>query len=243
VSDTDFYREVTNCIEALKRINMEVLVIDTMHPDLKIPTFYTIVPGAHFRERAASGDAALFAAKLAAELLDSASLEVKLAEMQKLLPEAYYLEFYRGRNLYEQGDVTAALHHIDHAIELDPQEEDLPYLYSYKGCCLRDMARFDEAIEALETGRSYDDERPDIHNMLGVCHFKGQRFEVAAEHFKRAVELNPVSAIDYANLAINLQHLGRAEEAMHNYRVALSMDPGIEFAQKGLAELLAQYAE
>jgi ribosomal protein S12 methylthiotransferase accessory factor len=96
---------------------------------------------------------------------------------------------------------------------------------------------------ALETGRRYDDERPDIHNMLGVCHFKGQRFAEAAEHFQRAVELNPVSAIDYANLAINLQHLGRLEEAMHNYKIALSMDPDIEFASKGLAELLEQCVE
>ncbi len=241
-SDADFYREVMNCIEALKRINMEVFIIDTMHPELQVPTFYTIVPGAHFRERAASGDAALFAAKLAADLLDPAGLEGKLSEMQQLLPDTYYLEFYRGKNLYDQGQVDQALAHFESALKLEPQEEDLPYLYSYKGCCLRDMARFEEAIDALETGRQHDDERPDIHNMLGVCHFKGERFAEAAEHFKRAVELNPVSAIDYANLAINLQHLGRDEEAMHNYRIALSMDPGIEFAQKGLAELLEQHA-
>jgi len=241
--DTNFYREVMNCIAALNNINMEVLVIDTMHPELGIPTFYTIIPGAHFRERAAGGNAALFAAKLAADLLDPSPLDAKLAEMQKLIPDAYYLEFYRGRNLYEQGQISEALNHFDRALILDPEEEDLPYLYSYKGCCLRDMARFDEAIAALESGRSYDDERSDIHNMLGVCHFKGQRFEEAVHHFRRAVELNPVSAIDYANLAINLQHLGRAEEAMHNYRVALAMDPEIEFAQKGLAELLEQCVE
>jgi len=242
VGDTDFYREVMNCIAALKRINMEVFVLDTMHPDLKIPTFYTIVPGAHFRERAAGGDAALFAAKLAAELLDPAMLDSKLSDMQNQLPDAYYLEFYRGKNLYDQGQVAEALDHFDKALGLDPREEDLPYLYSYKGCCLRDMARFEDAIQALESGRQHDDERPDIHNMLGVCHFKGQRFATAAEHFRRAVELNPVSAIDYANLAINLQHLGKTTEAMHNYKVALSMDPGIEFAQKGLAELLEQHA-
>ena len=56
VGDPDFYKELMNCIKALQKINMEVLVLDTMHPDLKVPTFYTIVPGAHFRERAASGD-------------------------------------------------------------------------------------------------------------------------------------------------------------------------------------------
>jgi ribosomal protein S12 methylthiotransferase accessory factor len=242
VGDANMHRELKNCIAALKNINMEVFVIDTMHPRLGVPTFYTIVPGAHFRERAASGDAALFAAKLAAELLEPRALETKLADMQKLLPDAYYIEFYRGKNLYDQGNAAEALNHFEHAVNQNPEEEDIPYLYSYMGCCLRDLGRFEDAIKVLESGRRLDDERPDIHNMLGVCHFKGQRFDVAAEHFKRAVELNPVSAIDYANLAINLQHLGRDDEAMHNYKVALSMDPSIEFAQKGLAELLQEHA-
>lgn len=241
ISDEDFSREVKNCIASLKRIGMDVLVIDTMHPELQIPTFYTIVPGAHFRERAAGGDAALFAAKLAAELLPPETLEEKLAEMQQLLPDAYYIEFYRGKNLYDLGYPADALVHFDHALDLHPEEEDLPYLYSYKGCCLRDLARFEEAIDALEMGRRLDDQRPDIHNILGVCHFKGKRFAAAAEHFRRAVELNPVSAIDYANLAINLQHLGKNDEAVHNYKVALSMDPDIEFARRGLAELLARH--
>jgi ribosomal protein S12 methylthiotransferase accessory factor len=242
VGDADMYREVNNCIAALQRIGMDVIVVDTMHPELRIPTFYTIVPGAHFRERAAGGDAALFAAKLAAELLEPEALEEKLSDMQRLLPEAYYIEFYRGKNLYDLGSAAEALFHFDNALDLNPEEEDLPYLYAYKGCCLRDMARFEEAIEALEIGRRHDDERPDIHNILGVCHFKGRRFATAAVHFRRAVELNPVSAIDYANLAINLQHLGRNDEAMHNYKVALSMDPDIEFARRGLAELLEQHA-
>ena len=243
VGDENMYRELKNCIASLQNINMEVFVIDTMHPKLGVPTFYTIVPGAHFRERAASGDAALFAAKLAAQLLNPEALETKLAEMQRLLPDAYYIEFYRGKNLYDQGYIPEALEHFDRALSQHPKDEDLPYLYSYKGCCLRDLGRFEEAIVALESGRKLDDERPDIHNILGVCHFKGKRFDVAAQHFKRAVELNPVSAIDYANLAINLQQLGENEEAIHNYKVALSMDPSIEFAQKGLAELIQQHAE
>lgn len=143
VGDADFNRELMNCIRALEKIKMEVLVLDTMHPELQVPTFYTIIPGAHFRERAASGDAALFAAKLAAQLLDPASLEMKLESMQKLLPEAYYVEFYRGKNLYDQGLAVEAMVHFDNALGLNPEEEDLPYLYSYKGCCLRDMSRFE----------------------------------------------------------------------------------------------------
>ncbi|HDO30472.1 MAG TPA: tetratricopeptide repeat protein, partial [Desulfobacteraceae bacterium] len=239
-SDPDMHREIINCIAALKRINMDVLILDVMHPDLEIPVIYTIIPGAHFRERAASGDAALFAAKLAAELLETEKLETKLAAMRQLLPQAYYLEFYRGRNLYNQGRVEEALQCFKHALAMDPLEEDEPYIHSYRGCCLRDMERYEDAIVELETGRKLDDERPDIHNILGVCHFKCARYDKAAFHFQRAVELNPVSAIDYANLAVNLQKLGKTNEAIKNYHIALAQNPEIEFARKGLSELLAQ---
>jgi len=238
-SSTDMRLEIMNCIQSLERLNMELLVIDVMHPALRIPAVYTIIPGAHFRERASSGDAALFAAKLAAEFLDPDALEKKLKEMREVLPHAYYLEFYRGRNLYEQGRAEEALKSFNHALAMEPRDEDKPYIYSYRGCCLRDMGRYEDAIAELETGRELDDERPDIHNILGVCHFKCERFDRAAHHFQRAVELNPESAIDFANLAINLQKLGKTEAAIENYHIALTQDPGIEFARKGLADLLA----
>jgi ribosomal protein S12 methylthiotransferase accessory factor len=240
LSDDDMLQELGNCLEALKKINMEVLVVDTMHPKLQIPAAYTIIPGAHFRERADSGDAILFAAKLAADLLEPAALEEKLSSMQQELPDTYYLEFYRGRNMYDQGLVEPALACFQRALTLEPNDEDTPYLYSYIGSCLRDLQRFEEAVPALEKGLELDEERPDIHNILGVCHFKTDRFEQAVHHFQRAVELNPVSAIDYANLAINLQRLGRREEAIHNYQIALGQDPEISFAAENLAVLLAE---
>ncbi|HFQ89747.1 MAG TPA: tetratricopeptide repeat protein [Desulfobulbus sp.] len=239
VGDPDMRREVLNCVDSLRRLNMEVLILNTMHPRLRIPAVYTIVPGAHFRERAAGGDAALFAAKLATELLEPAALEDKLAAMEARIDNAYYLEFYRGKNLYEQGMAEEALQRFEQALARNPSQEDLPYIYSYMGSCLRDLQRFREAITTLDTGLACDEERPDIHNILGVCHFKCENYETAVHHFRRAVELNPVSAIDYANLALNLEKLGRTDEAITNYHIALSQDPSIEFARKGLAELLA----
>jgi len=240
VGDENMYQEIMNFLEVLKKINMEVLILDTMHPELKIPTIYTIIPGAHFRERAAGGDAALFAAKLAAELLEADALEKKLADMEKVLPDAYYLEFYRGKNFYNQGKIAEALTFFERASQMNPQEEDQPYLYSFQGCCLRDLEKYEDAINVLEKGRELDDERPDLHNILGVCYFKLGSHEKAVFHFKRAVELNPVSAIDYANLAINLERLERNHEAISNYQTALAMDPELEFARLGLANLLTK---
>jgi ribosomal protein S12 methylthiotransferase accessory factor len=239
VGADDMLQELHNCLEALRAINMEVLMVNTIHPDLQIPAAYTIIPGAHFRERAASGDAPLFAAKLAADLLEPAALETKLTEMQAHLPDAYYLEFYRGRNFYDQGMIDAALPCFQQSLTMQPNEEDKPYIYSYLGSCLRDLGRFEEAVPVLEQGLACDEERPDIHNIIGVCHFKADRFEQAVHHFQRAVELNPVSAIDYANLALNQQRLGRDQEAITNYQIALGQDAGIEFAAENLALLLA----
>jgi len=241
--DDDMLQELKNCLQALQNIGMEVLAVDTMHPTLLVPAAYTIIPGGHFRERAASGDAPLFAAKLAAELLDSAAFEEKLSDMQQDLPDAYYLEFYKGRNFYDQGLVEPALQSFKRALSQDPRDEDVPYLCSYIGSCLRDLGQFEEAVPILEQGLAWDDERPDIHNILGVCHFKADRFEQAVDHFRRAVELDPVSAIDYANLALNLQRLGQRDEAIKNYQVALSQDPTIAFAAENLTVLLAEQGD
>jgi ribosomal protein S12 methylthiotransferase accessory factor len=239
VASDDFRDEVRACVAALGRIGLEVFCVDTTHPQLGIPAAYTIIPGAHFRERAMGGNAGLFAARLAADLLGGDALETQLAAMQALLPGAYYLSFYRGRSLYERGETEAALAAFDQALAEGPSDEDLPYLYSYKGCCLRDLARWDEAVAALEQGLACDEERPDLHNALGVCAYKTGRHADAVVHFRRAVALNPASAIDYANLALNLERLGETDEAIANYEIALGQDPTIEFALERLAGLLA----
>ena len=237
VKDDDMYREIVNCVQALDRINMEVLVIDTAHPVLNIPAAYTIIPGAHFRERASGGNAPLFAAKLAARLLPEEQVIGRLAAMQKQLPDAYYLPFYMGQRLYEQGDSAAASEYLAQSLTMRPLEEDLPYIYSYLGSCLRDLGRYDEAVSMLRQGLDLDERRPDIHNTLGVCFFKQNRFDQAIIHFTRAVELNPASAIDYANLALNQEKAGLEDAARENYQIALSLDPDIAFAAAGLDRL------
>lgn len=98
LSDEDMKTEFERCIASLNKIGMEVFMINTAHPELNIPALYTIVPGAHFRERSRIKSVGLFAAKLLMERVqDPVFLENKLAEMHELLPNAYYLEFYREK--------------------------------------------------------------------------------------------------------------------------------------------------
>ncbi len=241
LADHNIKIEVENCVAALARQDMEVFMLDATHPQLQIPAIYTIIPGAHFRERSMIQDVGLFAAKLLVELVDdNEQLEQRLARMEQLIPDAYYLAFYRGRNLYKHGQSESALAAFDRALTLSPEQEDLPYIYSYKGHCLKDSGSYDEAISALEQGRDMDDERPDLHNMLGVCYYKKDDYNQAIVHFHRAVELNPASAMDYANLGVNYRKIGKQDEAIHFFNLALALDPAIEFARQQLAELIVQ---
>ncbi len=241
LADHNIKIEVENCVAALARQDMEVFMLDATHPQLQIPAIYTIIPGAHFRERSMIHDVGLFAAKLLVELVDDANqLEQKLESMEQLIPAAYYLAFYRGRNFYNHGQHEFALAAFDRALTLSPEQEDLPYIYSYQGHCLKDLEFYDEAIKALEQGRALDDERPDLHNMLGVCWYKKEDYNQAIVHFHRAVELNPVSAMDYANLGVNYRKIGKQDEAVHFFNLALALDPSIDFARQQLTELIAQ---
>jgi ribosomal protein S12 methylthiotransferase accessory factor len=230
--------EIENCIASLKTIGMEILMIDVTHAGLEIPALYTIIPGAHFRERSMIKDVGLFAAKLAVErIADSELLDEKLSDMEKLLPKAYYLEFYRGRNFSDMGFPESALEHFDRALAMQPETEDLPYIYSYIGKCLKDVGKFDEAIEILQKGLTEDEERPDMHNTLGVCFFKTRQYEKAIKHFQRAVALNPASGIDYANLGVNYNKLGNTKLAAEYLTLALTLDPSLDFARELLAEI------
>ncbi len=233
--------EIDNMVNCLQKQGLSPLLVDISHPALQIPAVYTIVPGTHFRERSRSVSAGLFAAKLVYEGSGGEQDKTRvLLRMQGVDPSAYYLEFYLGRLRSDEGELEAAVTHYKKALAMQPAEEDIPYIHSYLGDCLKDMENFSEAVSVLEKGRVYDDERPDFHNILGVCYFKLGKYEEAIERFQRAVELVPSSAIDYANLGVNYRRLGNNDEAVKYFELALELDESIEFAREQLAELLAE---
>ena len=229
--------EVANLVAALGNRGLEPLMIDTMHPALGIPAFYTIIPGTHFRERAEGTSVGMFAAKLVVDKYPPDSALAELKRFARRLPDRYYLEFYIGLCHLNLGKPEAALPHLQRALDLEPTEEDRVSIYAYIGVALKELEQFGEALAALEKGRAIDDERTDIHNLMGFCHFKRGAHEAAIACFKRVVELNPSSAIDYANIASNYRDLGQTDKAIRYYQMALEIDPSITFARENLARL------
>ena len=99
------------------------------------------------------------------------------------------------------------------------------------------MGLFEEALEILKKGEACDNERTDIYNLMGFCHFKLKQHEKAIEAFARVLDLNPGSAIDYANIGSNYREMGEKDKAIYFYEIALSIDPSIDFARESLAKL------
>ena len=229
--------EVENLVSALSKKGMDVILVNVMHKGLEIPAFYTIVPGAHFRERAVDASVGMFSARLITENFDSAKALVKLNEIEKLIPNQYYTNFYKGFSLLSLYDNTAALKYFNKALDLEPAKMNMPDICSYMGLCLKDMERYEDALDILAKGEAIDGQRTDIHNLIGFCHFKMKNHEQAIKSFKKIIAIDPSSAIDYANVASNYRDMGKTKAAIEYYEMALQIDPSIGFAKESLAKL------
>jgi len=234
LSDNNIKIEIQNCISALKKRKMEVIFINTMHPLLEIPAFYTIVPGAHFRERSMGTSVGMFSAKHITENMEPKKAYIELTKIDKLLPNKYYIQFYKGLCCIKMKDPETALEYFRFALELGPTEQDIPSIYSYMGVTLKEMGKYHQAISVLKKGIEIDNERTDIYNLLGYCHFQLKEHEKAINCFKKVISLDPGSAIDYANIASNYRDLGDRVKAIHYYQIALDLDPSIDFARTNL---------
>ena len=238
LSNANIKVEVENCIQALSKQGMEVLLVNVTHPKLGIPAFYTIIPGAHFRERAAGSSVGMFSAKLIAEAGNPIRAIKELENMDARLPGKYYVKFFIGKSYTSMNEPRKALNYFEEALALDPKDQDIPSICSYMGLSLKELERYGEAIETLKKAEAYDKERTDIYNLMGFCYFKLKEHKKAIECFKNVLRLNPGSAIDYANIASNYRDMGNREKAVQYYKLALELDPTIDFARENLQRLV-----
>jgi ribosomal protein S12 methylthiotransferase accessory factor len=237
ISDANIKTEVFNCILALSNRKLSVFTIPTTHAGLGVPAFYTLVPGACFRERAAATSVGMFSCKLITETFDPAAALQKLQQANQRLPGSYYIQFYMGQCHLALDDPETAYRHFADALELNPDPQDIPSIYVYMSICRKDREDYPGALDLLKKGREWDAERTDIYNLMGFCHFKLKQHEKAIESFKEVIRLNPSSAIDYANIGSNYRDMGDMDNAAAYYRIALDIDPGIDFARENLEKL------
>ncbi|MBA3012412.1 MAG: YcaO-like family protein [Proteobacteria bacterium] len=232
--------EVETLIQTLADRDFDILAIDTMHEGLGVPAFYTIIPGAHFRERAVAASVGMFSARLITETLEPIQALTRLDALEKALPDQYYTSFYKGlmfNALYEHGN---ALAQFEACLERNPARLNLPDIYSHMGTCLKDLGQYSRALSICERGLAIDSQRPDMFNTMGVCCFMTKAYEKAIGHFENAMEVDPSLAINYANIGSSYRELGDIPLAIKYYEMALKIDPSITFARENIQRLSKQ---
>ena len=236
-SHNNIKTEIENCVKVLAKNKMEVLSISTKHPKLDIPTFYSIIPGAHFRERAINSSVGMFVTKHIAENCPPKEAIEQLTSIDLKLTGKYYISFYIGLSYLSLQNPVKALEYFKKAVNLNPADQDIPSIYSYMGVCLKEMAKYEKALEVLEKGIAIDKSREDIFNLMGFCNFKLKKHEKAIECFQNVLALNPGSGIEYANIASNYRDMGNKNKAITYYKIALEFDPTLDFARENLGKL------
>ncbi len=142
-----------------------------MHKQLAIPAFYSIIPGAHFSQRAGAASVGMFSARLITQIFDPVLALSRLDDLEKALPGKYYTSFYKGMMLNAVYDRKAALEEFESALNKDPEKLNMPDIYSHMGVCLKDLELYESAVSICNKGLELDNHRPDLLNTMGVCFF------------------------------------------------------------------------
>lgn len=229
--------EVGNLIDTLKNREYQVFSINTMHEGLQIPAFYTIIPGAYFRERAAASSVGMFAARFVIENMDPIKAMVMLETLEEALPGKYYTSFYKGLMFNAIGDTNTAVTQFETALEREPEPLNLPDIYSHMGAGQQALSQYEKAVETCSKGLDIDGQRPDICNTMGSCFFMMKQYEKAIDSFEKAIDIDPSIAINYANIGSSYREQGEIPLAIEYYEAALKIDPSIEFARENIEKL------
>lgn len=155
----------------------------------------------------------------------------------------------RGNLALVDGDTTAAVRHLEQAVAADPTDA---YAHHQLGFALNGIGRHQDALghftKALElapgmawvqsnvqftlTALGRCDEplagveqavRAACHNQIGVEHYTAGSFTEAADHFTRAIEAAPDSALYVANAASAFYELERYDAARTHARKAYDL--------------------
>ena len=141
------------------------------------------------------------------------------------------------------GPAAEALPRFEEALAQNPDPGEVASIYIHMASCEKDLERYHAALENLEMAELYNKDLKELHNLRGFCCYRLKRHAEAVSAFERAIELDPGSAIDYANIGVNLREMGHLPEALVCFRSALELDPDLALARDNIERIQKALAE
>ncbi len=128
-----------------------------------------------------------------------------------------------GRVALEQGNVTQAITHYKHAIQLGLKTTEI---YHYLGIAYMQNRDGQNAIKQFQQALTLNTGFPESHLMLGTLYTTDKKFDNAEKHYQRAITLAPEMAAAYHGLAyLYGQYDRNLEKAIELARKATEFSP------------------
>jgi Flp pilus assembly protein TadD len=124
---------------------------------------------------------------------------------------------------------------INEALRLSPAE---PQFWSLLAQLELNAKNHRAALEAAEHGLTFDAEHEGCINLRAIALTNlGQR-AAATQAIASTLQRNPLNASSHANMGWTLLHEGKPRPAMDHFREALRIEPGMEWARRGIIEAM-----
>ena len=101
--------------------------------------------------------------------------------------------------------------------QVEKQGKNNPLFLINKGIALRNLYRYDEAIEILLKAKELDPDHADASMHLGIAYHEILDIDRAIEEFHHAIRMAPTEANLYWNLALTLLTKGDYRQGWHNW--------------------------
>ncbi len=239
----DHVEELMAIAQGLKDRGFEPYLLDITNEGLNLPAIYAIIPGILFRDR--TKISFLFhLARVSYFYHPPEITERLLSEALEQVKDRYYLWAFYGNLLKDRGNVEGAISCYERALSLDVPEPDRLAILTHLADAYLKKEDFLKALSSLEEALHLG-EGPEIYNLMGRAYYRLKDYPKAFQSFLRATELDPSSALDYANAGYSLKSLAEeltTEEAkkffLSQAKVfflkALELNPELNMAQRGL---------
>ncbi|HTN93549.1 MAG TPA: tetratricopeptide repeat protein, partial [Gallionella sp.] len=150
-----------------------------------------------------------------------------------------------GNALLGNRQFEEAVANYRRALEIQP---DYAEVHCALGVALKELGQIDGAVASLQNALKIDPNLvaaqanveiilQDLYNRGNLLADNGET-ELAAEHYRKALEINPNFAEAHCNLGLALKELGQLDHAVSSYQQSLKINPGLTEAHNNLGVAL-----
>lgn len=139
-------------------------------------------------------------------------------------------DVYTHRRMYKEARAA-----IEHSLRLDPTD---PGAWGTLASIESSQSRHKEALAAAEKGLEIEPLNERCTNLRAIALTNLGKRSQAAEAIEGTLSRNPQNATSHANMGWTLLHQGQPRKALDHFREALRLEPGLEWARRGIMEAM-----